>query len=95
MTELKKGDYVLATKYSDGDARDHWCVGFYDGESRDRHFVVDSSGNSFRASGFRRVKKITTTRGKWLLDSSQSIELSGKSVWAWLRAPMQSKGLQS
>ncbi len=23
------GDYVLATKYHDGNPQDHWCVGFY------------------------------------------------------------------
>ena len=94
MGMLKKGDYVLAAKYSDGDPRDQWCVGFYDGESRDRHFVVDRDGSSFRASGFRRVKKISAVRGKWLLDNSEGIELSGKSVWGWLLAPMQSKGVQ-
>jgi len=28
--EMKHGDYVLATKYRDGDPQDHWAVGFYD-----------------------------------------------------------------
>ena len=28
MKPLVRGDYVLATKYADGDPRDHFCVGF-------------------------------------------------------------------
>ena len=49
---LKKGDYVLATKFSDGNPADNWCVGFYDrketfGSTNHpdvRHFVVDGDG---------------------------------------------------
>jgi len=55
---LCKGDYVLATKYSDGDPLDHWAVGFYDGTTehmRPRHHVIDGDGQRFRVNGFRRA----------------------------------------
>lgn len=89
---LKTGDYVLGTKWSDGDPQDHWAVGFYDGKLRDQHLVRDAQFNQFRASGFRRVKKISAERGKWLLDNSEQIEKSNRSMWHWLRAPMSHSG---
>jgi hypothetical protein len=81
------GDYVLATKYGDGDPQDHWCVGFYAGltnpEKYDppRHDVVDCEGKNFRGNGFRRIKKITPEQGTWMLKHAKDIELSGQSVW--------------
>lgn len=90
--KIKKGDYVLATKYSDGDAGDHWCVGFYDrcDESRDcgvRHFVVDSDGKQFRGNGFRRAVKITPEQGRRLLERGQDLEdfSPSRSVYGVLR----------
>lgn len=91
MKKLKIGDYVLATKWSDGDPKDHWCIGIYSGEENGRHYVVDKNGNNFRGNGFRRAKKITSNRGKWMLDRSEEIEHSGRSVWGWLRAAMSQK----
>lgn len=86
---LLKGDYVLATKWSDGDPQDHWCVGFYSHMLRDdRYIIVDDRGVPFRANGFRRVERITVERGKWLLDNAKDIELGDKSVWGWLWTPM-------
>lgn len=77
MDGIKKGDYVLATKYSDGDPGDWWAVGFYDGPLHgDRHKVVDSEGKSLRHSGFRRVGKITPEFGEWLLKNAQGLEQS-------------------
>lgn len=85
------GAYVLATKYSDGDPKDHWCIGFYDGKLReDRHLVRDAAGELFRANGFRRVQRITARRGSWLLEHARDIELSGRSLWMWVRAPYNS-----
>lgn len=97
MAEPRIGDYVLASKWHDGDAKDPWAVGFYDGAAAGvngvlRHKVVDADGKSFRAGGFRRVKKITPARGKWLLENSEEIEASGRSVWDWLRKTMQPRG---
>ena len=90
------GDYVLATKYGDGDPQDHWCVGFYAGLTHPdkynppRYDVVDGEGKNFRGNGFRRIKKITQERGAWMLKHSKDIELSGKSVWHFARCSMDS-----
>jgi hypothetical protein len=62
------GDYVLATKYSDGDPGDMWALGFYDGERDGRHYVKDSAGQQIRANGFRRVARIRKDVGNWLLN---------------------------
>jgi len=89
---LQKGDYVLATKYVDGDPQDHWAVGFYESltaHEPPRHNIVDSNGKLFRGNGFRRVKKISAERGEWLLQNAKLIESSGRSVWWWVRANMR------
>jgi hypothetical protein len=89
--KLDIGDYVLATKYEDGDCQDHWCIGFYAGKTMHappRHNVVDGEGKSFRGNGFRRAKRITPERGAWMLKHAKDIELSIRSVWFWARCPM-------
>ena len=83
---LEVGDYVIATKYGDGDPQDHWCVGFYAGVTAPhydppRYDVVDAEGNQFRGNGFRRVEKIEAKAGRWMLDNARDIEFSGMSVW--------------
>lgn len=97
MKPIRKGDYVLASKWHDGDSKDPWVVGFYRETVAhpimdDRFIVVDSNGKSFRPSGFRRMKRITPARGTWLLANAEEIEASGRSVWGWLRKAMQPKG---
>ena len=87
------GDYVLATKYSDGDPQDHWSIGFFDGITAPhydppRYDVIDNDGNQFRGNGFRRVKKISAERGAWMLSRVREIELSGRSVWHFARCRM-------
>ena len=85
----ESGDYVLATKWSDGDPLDQWVVGFYDKtDGRGRHCVVDASGNQMRAGGFRRVKRISRERGDWLLSNSDNIRWSGMSLWHFARCKM-------
>lgn len=84
------GDYVLATKYSDGDPQDHWAVGFYDGITsphydQPRFSIVGNDGAQFRGNGFRRMKKISAKRSKWLLDNKCLIETSNRSLWWWVR----------
>ena len=87
----KAGDYVLASKYEDGDPGDHFAVGFYShsdtsrGASDLRHVVADGEGKPFRANGFRRVEKISRERGEWLVSRLSEIELGSKSVWWWKR----------
>ncbi len=93
MIKIKKGDYVLATKYRDGDPRDRWCIGFYNGylqNSMGRHELVDGNGEIFRCNGFRKVKKISHRRGEFILSKRTEIEASGKSLWWWLRQRLDS-----
>jgi hypothetical protein len=89
----KAGDYVVATKYADGDPGDHFCIGYYV-ESYDhcgqvRHIVADAAGKSFRANGFRRVARIGSLRGTWMVEHLALIERlrDRLSVWHWVRAP--------
>ena len=73
------GDYVLATKYDDGDPGDPWAVGFYAGELdmgntrsdikvAPRYLVNDNNGKTIRPSGYRRVACIRKDVGAWLLN---------------------------
>jgi hypothetical protein len=73
------GDYVLATKYSDGDPGDPWALGFYAGELdmgntrydikvAPRYLVNDSSGATIRGNGYRRVARVRKDVGAWLLN---------------------------
>ena len=90
--QLKSGDYVLATKYSDGDPGDHWAVGFFVGmlpkAGGDRFKVADEDGKLFRGNGFRRAEKISAERGQWLLERAKEIESSIQSLWNWVEKPM-------
>lgn len=103
--DLQIGDYVLATKYSDGDPGDHFVVGYFTGMlpkiGGDRYMVADSDGKQFRGNGFRRCEKITSERGRWLVEHFPDIEASlrdfyydddgnlhGKSVWDWADDPL-------
>ncbi len=94
MSALEIGDYVLASKYNDGDPCDHFCVGYYAGSfdhhGQIRHLVKDRKGNSFRGNGFRRVAKISTKRGNALVSIMPIIgDKPGRSVWYWYGAPLE------
>jgi hypothetical protein len=95
---MTKGDYVLATKWNDGDPGDPWCVGYFDSEidcgSEKRFLVVDAAGAQFYRNGFRRMQKISTARGNWLVAMMPAIEKmmrfgSHRTVWGWARLPMK------
>lgn len=89
MKDLQEGDYVLASKWDDGDPKDHWAVGFYVGMTwHGRYKIADSEGNLFRGNGFRRAAKIAPKRGHWILENKESIEKGWRSVWWWKRAKM-------
>jgi hypothetical protein len=88
MTALNKGDYVIATKYGDGDPNDPWCIGFFASVMKERYDVVDHNGQSFRLNGFRRIKKITKERGQWILNHRNEMEQGKHSVWWWVRTKM-------
>lgn len=82
------GDYVLATKWDDGDPGDHWALGFYNGEREGRHYVLDGTGQNLRANGFRRVARIRKDVGKWLLEIAPHLELCPPgtvNLWTMLR----------
>jgi len=90
---IVRGDYVLATKWGDGDPQDGWCVGFYVEERwPDWHIVVDGEGKEFRANGFRRVAHISQKRGAWILAHADAIEVGNRSLWGWARAKMTEGG---
>lgn len=91
------GDYVLATKYNDGDPGDHYCTGFYVGSFGDRHLVADSNGGLYRYNGFRRIEHVTPEEGTWMVEHFKDFSFSktmedefgndvlvGWSVWDWL-----------
>ena len=87
---MKKGDYILATEGEDGMSGDPWCVGFYNGwlgtKTGIRHFVVDSDGKDFRASGFRRAGKITSEIGCYLVEHAQELEAHPRlKLWQLVR----------
>jgi hypothetical protein len=86
MADLQEGDYVLATKYGDGDPCDQFCVGFFAGMCRERYLVVDGDGKQFRHGGFRRCEKISRYVGETLVRAIPHIgDRSGRSLWYWRR----------
>lgn len=78
MRELTKGDYVLATKYRDGDPFDGYAVGFFDSmlpkAGGDRYMVVDGQGKQYRGNGFRRCERISHDLGSWIVAHRTTIE---------------------
>ena len=74
MGAVKIGDYVLATKYIDGDPCDQWCIGFVSEHwpNKKRWLVRDSEGNNFRHNGFRRAETITAEAGEGILRLMQA-----------------------
>lgn len=88
---MKIGDYVLASKYTDGDPRDQWCLGFYAGLTNaqkynpPRYDVKNVNGEQYRGNGFRRVEKISRRRSAFILQNKSEIESGNKSIWYWKR----------
>lgn len=83
--KLCEGDYVLATKFGDGDPQDPFAVGFFHSMLGDRYLVVDDNGKQFRAGGFRRVEKISKYVGDAIVQNIPLIEQSDRSLWFWRR----------
>ena len=88
---LELGDYVLATKWSDGDPRDPWFVGFYGGPTfHGKHVVTDTDGKPFyRGGGLRRCERISNYVGHALIAGMKIIEMGSASVWYWRYHPAQ------
>ena len=89
MSRIADGEYVLATKYSDGDPGDEWAVGFLKARmtcyGRVRYNVADSDGVSFRGNGFRRAQRVSPEIGAAILAYKAEIEWSSHSLWWWKR----------
>jgi hypothetical protein len=73
----------LATKWSDGDPCDPFCVGFVAGiDDRGRYAVVDGDGKSLSRTAFRKAKVITKEEGEKPIALPQVSDVSGgRSVW--------------
>lgn len=82
---INKGDYVLATKYHDGNGKDQWCVGFFFEEKDGRYYVVDGNGSQFRSNGFGRCEKINQEIGDYILQHGQEIESAAVRLWGLVR----------
>lgn len=83
---LKEGDYVLATKYSDGDPKDHFAVGYFRNMTLDNSFnVVDENGELLRYNGFRRIKKIPKELGLTIINEMEIIKKGDICVWDYLK----------
>lgn len=79
----KVGDYVLATRWSDGSPMDKFCIGFVS-EIRNGRYIVGSK--DVQADSYRRAEKITADEGRRLCWHSIEIEnVPGRSLWEHLR----------
>ena len=83
---MEKGAYVLATKYSDGDPKDHFCIGYFDKKTANgRYLVVGENNTQFRNNGFRKCVEISQNDGLVLFSIFKEIQQSEISLWHWLR----------
>ena len=96
VKNLKEGDYVMASKYQDGDPHDHFVIGFFDGmlydnkgQPTNRFMVKNSKGVHFRANGFRRCERISQRVGDILVNNINIMEMGSCSVWYWRHHPQQ------
>lgn len=87
---LKKGDYVLAMRWQDGDNHDPWFIGFYDyfNTVNNKHYVTGSDVEK-PFGGYRRVKKISQARGEFILNHKYYVEMWDKSLLWWSRVKMK------
>lgn len=93
---LTKGDYVLATKYVDGDPGDPWAVGFYlepgpPSLDKPRYRVSHADGSIiYGANGFRRIRRgLRQDVGEWLVKNCAALEHSppgSVNLWMMLTA---------
>ena len=71
IKKVNLGDYVLASKWSDGKLGDPWAIGFVSeiGEvnGKPRYLIADIDGNLISRTMHRRAERISPTVGAELL----------------------------
>ena len=92
--ELIDGDYVLATKWNDGDSRDHWFVGYFIKKEGDRYFVGDKDGNLARFNGFRKCKKIHPAIGAYLVKNTLAISSIKINLWEYVNSSIHDVAIE-
>lgn len=74
--DIKIGDYVFVSKWSDEDPNDPWFVGFIS------EFGEDSRGEFFRVQDtvryWRHCRKITKEEGDTILETYPMLEITKK-----------------
>lgn len=92
--DIKIGDYVVATKWRDGDPRYPYSVGYVEFITREGYYLKDHEGRPLNSLAYQRCKKISTTLGKLLHQSVPILEgKKGKSIWYWVYHPDQLQSL--
>lgn len=95
MKPIAVGDYVLATKYNDGDPKDGWAVGWVGSITNHfdsiRYIIVDANKTVIgRANGFKRAKRISGEKGAFMVTYGVAIEKwYGYSMWTMYRTSMK------
>lgn len=92
-TKLKIGDYVLATKWPDGDPRDPFAVSFFTGTFNNRYLVEWDDPTRGKCNLVaRRIAKITQEEGDYIVSIIPDItDKQGDSLWKILKNFRQRK----
>ena len=92
--EVEDGDYVIGTRWQDGNPGDPWAVGWVEKlpflirDTKSRWYVKDKKGTDLNGL-YRRVKKISAERGDFLIRNADYIEAQKRySVWYFVRCNM-------
>lgn len=90
LHECKGGSQRI--RWSDGDVKDPWCVGYYTGVGQGGyHLVSYLRAGSWRDRNYNRITKVSKKRGEWILSNMALIEQNNKTIYWWLRQPMNKK----
>ena len=91
---LAVGDYVLGTRWSDGDSREPFCVGFIvEIFEAGRYAIADNKGKRFSGT-YRRAERISQERGAFIVANISHIEQGVRSVWWWKRTNLKNFPIQ-
>ncbi len=81
---VQLGDYVLATKYHDGDPKDGFAIGYVSNNTNPYRIQVRGSDGQQIGGSYRRYKKISGDFGQWLVKNLAHIEADGRSLWDYV-----------